>query len=263
MGIRFYCPNGHKLNVKEFQAGMKGICPYCGVKIQIPAESTRNPSKKSNVKTGPGPPGSAFDAGPTAVVAPPSSPVFAVEDSPAAAPVPPTQPPPPAVPDPLAEAGEVVWYVRPASGGQFGPAGPDLMRTWLVEGRVSADSLVWREGWRDWREASEVFPQLGAGKNESPLGGLAGGATPTSTATVRSARPRLRRKSENSLAVVIILLLFAVLILSGVFVWVLTRQPNRGASRTTGSRWVEVVRSDEAGTLCPAAWGPPSTWACR
>ena len=26
MGIRFYCPNGHKLNVKEFQAGRRGIC---------------------------------------------------------------------------------------------------------------------------------------------------------------------------------------------------------------------------------------------
>ena len=41
MGIRFYCPNGHKLNVKEFQAGRRGICPYCGAKIQIPTHSTR------------------------------------------------------------------------------------------------------------------------------------------------------------------------------------------------------------------------------
>ena len=38
MGIRFYCPNGHKLNVKEFQAGQKGICPVCGAKMQIPLE---------------------------------------------------------------------------------------------------------------------------------------------------------------------------------------------------------------------------------
>ena len=40
MGIRFLCPNGHKLNVKQFQAGQRGICPFCGVKIIVPAEST-------------------------------------------------------------------------------------------------------------------------------------------------------------------------------------------------------------------------------
>ena len=40
MGIRFLCPNGHKLNVKQFQAGQRGICPFCGVKIVVPAEST-------------------------------------------------------------------------------------------------------------------------------------------------------------------------------------------------------------------------------
>jgi len=34
MGIRFFCPNGHKLNVKDFQAGQTGICPFCGVKMQ-------------------------------------------------------------------------------------------------------------------------------------------------------------------------------------------------------------------------------------
>ena len=46
MGIRFYCPNGHKLNVKEFQAGRRGICPYCGTKFLIPSQSTRKSSKE-------------------------------------------------------------------------------------------------------------------------------------------------------------------------------------------------------------------------
>ena len=46
MGIRFYCPNGHKLNVKEFQAGRRGICPFCGSRTQIPMQSTR-PSGKT------------------------------------------------------------------------------------------------------------------------------------------------------------------------------------------------------------------------
>ncbi len=30
MGIRFYCPNGHKLNVKEFQRGLKEFARSAG-----------------------------------------------------------------------------------------------------------------------------------------------------------------------------------------------------------------------------------------
>ena len=37
MGIRFSCPNGHLLNVKEHLAGKRGICPSCGAKFVIPA----------------------------------------------------------------------------------------------------------------------------------------------------------------------------------------------------------------------------------
>ena len=252
MGIRFYCPNGHKLNVKEFQAGRKGICPFCGAKIEIPTESTR-PSTRDEPSRGvarsldgtigrhprrfaeqPVDCGSGVDAArrngaaagfrrsdavyvrpdgpgvearcvargslrrdasergfPAASVAPsagrpradagnganPVVPRRSVDDarrSPAAMPAAATAAPggrPIAAPpvaaaattsaaDPLTEAGDVVWYVRPASGGQFGPAGCEIMRTWLGEGRLGGDSLVWREGWREWQEAAAVFPQL-------------------------------------------------------------------------------------------------------
>ena len=40
MGIRFLCPNGHKMNVKSFLAGRKGICPKCGIRVDIPRQST-------------------------------------------------------------------------------------------------------------------------------------------------------------------------------------------------------------------------------
>ncbi len=56
MGIRFYCPNGHKLNVKEFQAGRKGICPFCGVKMRIPLESTRPSTKGAGGESSSPPP---------------------------------------------------------------------------------------------------------------------------------------------------------------------------------------------------------------
>ncbi len=46
MGIRFLCPNGHKLNVKSFLAGKRAICPQCGAKVLVPnqAEPTTEPS---------------------------------------------------------------------------------------------------------------------------------------------------------------------------------------------------------------------------
>ena len=49
MGIRFYCPNGHKLNVKAELAGKTGFCPECGARLQIPYESTR-PSSHQKAK---------------------------------------------------------------------------------------------------------------------------------------------------------------------------------------------------------------------
>jgi hypothetical protein len=46
MGIRFSCPNGHKLNVKTFLAGKRAICPDCGAKVIVPSllEQTNAPS---------------------------------------------------------------------------------------------------------------------------------------------------------------------------------------------------------------------------
>ena len=76
---------------------------------------------------------------------------------------------PPEAGDPLAEAPDAKWYVSPPGGGQFGPANADMMRTWIAEGRVTADSLVWREGWDDWAEASTVFPQLASPETASYL----------------------------------------------------------------------------------------------
>ena len=69
-------------------------------------------------------------------------------------------PPVPGAVDPIDEAPEKVWYVRPPSGGQYGPAAGHVMRRWLEEGRVSSQAIVWREGWDDWLPSTQVFPQL-------------------------------------------------------------------------------------------------------
>ncbi len=73
-----------------------------------------------------------------------------------------------AVRDPLADAPNAVWYVRPPGGGQFGPASADLMKQWIGEGRIGAHSLVWREGWADWLIAQNVFAQLSDEKSNPP-----------------------------------------------------------------------------------------------
>jgi len=39
MGIIAFCPNHHRIKVKDHLAGKKGICPRCGARFRIPAES--------------------------------------------------------------------------------------------------------------------------------------------------------------------------------------------------------------------------------
>jgi hypothetical protein len=117
--------------------------------------------------------------------------------------------------DPIAEAPNAVWYVRPPSGGQYGPASGEIMRKWLGEGRVSADSLIWREGWPDWKSASSQFPQLGgpaAAAVASPSISPAMPPQPTMPGPSLSQSPAAPgrtypRKKNNSLAVVIVVLL--------------------------------------------------------
>jgi hypothetical protein len=189
MGIRFLCPNGHKMNVKEFLAGQVGICPVCGVKMRIPTESTRPSSKKASEQAK-----EQTEAAPLAseqAVAPETT--IALADKPAETPLTPAaevaeatiaatasypstaatfaqSPAEATMTDPLASPESVVWYVRPPSGGQFGPATTEIMRSWLAQGRISPDTLVWREGWPQWKNANEVFPQFRAAV---PMLGLA------------------------------------------------------------------------------------------
>jgi hypothetical protein len=300
MGIRFYCPNGHKLNVKEFQAGRRGICPFCGARTQIPTQSTR-PTSKSRRRTAgqaapqsvahvddeeaqgsdsspdilpgeppalPGDPGYALAGGgkmlgpstapgsqpPGAVVAPPTAddgkretasakpatgqqstpmPTSTAAPGPAAAgpspgrsadfsapPLPPQAAKEP--PDPIAEAPEMIWYIRPPSGGQFGPASGDLMRTWLSEGRISADSLVWREGWHDWQEAAAVFPKL-RGSQFVDLLEPAPAVSVPAAAVIHAHRPKGHRSSDRSQLALLAVLSLAVVVLVFVFLYVLMK----------------------------------------
>ena len=293
MGIRFYCPNGHKLNVKEFQAGRRGICPFCGARTQIPTQSTRPSSREGHRTTGqtaghhadhdegdqesdsspdilPGePPNLPVDpgggklmhskqaaplpsvsnvpatpntaksnqfppSGPAVISGPaaPSSPVphYAAASAPegeaSAPPLPPMDragvPAAPAArpepPDPITDAPDMIWYIRPPTGGQFGPAPGELMRTWMNEGRVSADSLVWREGWRDWQEAGTVFPKLRGTQPTDPLDTAIAPTTatghPRNGSSAHTQRPKHGRSTDRTQVTLLVLLVLAVIVLS-------------------------------------------------
>lgn len=169
MGIRFYCPHcDRRLHVKDYLAGKKGICPHCDEGIVIPQESTITKQDSS----GAGDPAASqteshgelgADVHPSSTNEVPAAPASEVR---ADAQLDSVQHGTGAHEgasdelDPISAGPHLIWYVRPPSGGQYGPAEGDVMRQWVQEGRVTADSLVWQEGWDEWRSAIEIFPQI-------------------------------------------------------------------------------------------------------
>lgn len=167
MGIRFYCPNGHKLNVKSHLAGRTGFCPECGVRLVIPLQSTRKSSheleaerelKESNgssAQNGTKPLDlkdlSPEQAAPS-VPAPHSgnAPAFNAEEPENSG----------GITNPLLQDQTVVWYIQIPGGQQFGPANGQTVQGWIQERRITPTMLVWREGWANWLEAKNVFPEL-------------------------------------------------------------------------------------------------------
>jgi hypothetical protein len=135
----------------------------------------------------------------------------------------PAMPLPPAVAagDPIAEAPAASWYVRPPSGVQYGPARGDIMRKWIAEGRVSSDSLVWREGWTDWKNAGQLFPHLSAVGGPGVAAGMP--SVPATTAVRSVNRYQAKKKNGSGMAVAFLVVLALVCVsLVAVLVYVLT-----------------------------------------
>jgi hypothetical protein len=226
MGIRFLCPNGHKLHVKSFQAGRRGICPHCGARITIPSQSTL---PESDATTSPNTKEVEDEEIAEEQVARESGEQVDRQA------VPPMSPP--KAGDPLGEAPGAKWFVSPPGGGQFGPANADMMRTWIAEGRVTADSLVWREGWDDWAEASTVLPHLVPPETASylpspePTDALPAPNITISEPVGRTARaaahPRRRggrqRSPRNKMVQWVGILAAMVVVLVILFIWVVNR----------------------------------------
>lgn len=124
MGIRCYCPQGHKLNVKAEQAGKIGICPKCKVRFQIPFESTR-PSHSHKSESSAEPDSAAQSAS--------------------------------APERPSAESAE--WYILGGDGREYGPVKKNVIEEWIAEHRVVGETVVWSHQVPK-TKAREIFPEL-------------------------------------------------------------------------------------------------------
>lgn len=188
MGIRILCPNGHRLNIKSFLAGKRGICPHCDAKFDIPFQSDPAALNRERVVTGGSPsnfrpaPGIVDPPNPSVAALPPSDSNVAATseaDSPplsgalngdepqgaasdpndrsTAAERAPAESASEALVDDNPFSEEGVWYVRTAKGQQFGPADNVTMQQWIQQTRVTADCWIWRDSWPDWQQANVIL----------------------------------------------------------------------------------------------------------
>ncbi len=181
-------------------------------------------------------------------------------------------PPPPNVavtdsrlPEAIRIAPEAMWFVRPPSGGQFGPAAGPVFAQWVDERRVTRDSLVWREGWEQWKLADEVFleafPLLNKAGPPEPVFNPESKSNAGETATVGVKAPdwmvrRKQQKKKLQRQITLGLVVVAVL-LTLVLIWVLFFRPKekekptaanslpyfRMVDSTPTTKWVFVVHS--------------------
>jgi len=66
----------------------------------------------------------------------------------------------PQITNPILQDQTVVWYIQVPNGPQYGPASGQVVNNWIQERRLGPTMLVWREGWNNWLEAKNVFPEL-------------------------------------------------------------------------------------------------------
>ena len=212
MGVRFACHGcGKALNIKTELAGKRGKCPKCNIRFRIPKSdqdfsiplqkdaataAVSNAGERSEVSN------QGQNIADSSVAAatvttddrlPSSSESASHSQAPAAAPQPTepqsTEPTPSNIGmeedfNPLDEHG-VLWYVRPPTGGRYGPADGPTVTGWATEGRITPDTLLWREGWPQWRECREVLPEQYLPETSKP----SGSQSPQPTAEQPAATP--------------------------------------------------------------------------
>ncbi len=54
-----------------------------------------------------------------------------------------------------------MWHVRTEDGSTYGPVARTELSEWVTEGRITADTLLRRDGKSEWQNATALFPVLG------------------------------------------------------------------------------------------------------
>jgi len=166
MGIRFACHHcNFSLHVKDFQGGKRGRCPECKGPFRIPnqdashsIELLENGQKVLDLSEA-GTLSLETDALQEKAITSKSGSQSSTSTTAAAA-IKGPQSELPRMPRALADSPGAKWFVKPPTGGQFGPATSQLLMDWIVERRVTADSLLWKEGTPDWALAIQLLPEL-------------------------------------------------------------------------------------------------------
>ena len=184
MGVRFACHAcGKQLNIKSELAGRRGICPGCSSRFRIPLEDTDRSTpieEPQRVMATPSVPRAAVPhaAQPESATAHAIENQVSAETTSGAVAIAPTSPSPTTQSSPsldlLVSDPSATWYVRPPSGGQYGPASGEILKQWIDEGRVASNALLWRDGWPQWREATEALPEIAQqlpDSNAAPVSG--------------------------------------------------------------------------------------------
>ena len=194
MGIVCHCPNGHRVKVKDHQAGMRGLCPTCGSKFSIPAKTGVEPH------AAPGAPGiaghpqlplarfvpldpavvatlpralpfgaarAAAEAAAAAAAAQESLETFAetmpLGVDPLAADVTAVWSAEAAVRElhaAIADRPDLSWRIAYPGGEASEPVDAATMQEWLAGGQAEGSELVWRADWPEWLPVRGVFPEF-------------------------------------------------------------------------------------------------------
>ncbi|MBM3964725.1 MAG: DUF4339 domain-containing protein [Planctomycetes bacterium] len=230
MGIRFNCHLcNHPLHVKDFQANKRGKCPSCQGSFRVPSKSADYsipldpklasssgvlmpiPKSKSKRDTT-GSSGSESekvsitalekastqtDAAVTTkkggqVAVDPTTASSSTKSTDAAA-IPQTSD----IPASLLPHIDARWFVRPPSGGQYGPATTPMLVDWIAERRITADSFLWREGMESWLSAVELIPER---FGPIPVAPVSAASNTTITPANEVANELFREASPGSMA---------------------------------------------------------------
>ena len=173
MGIVSFCPQGHRVKVKDHLAGKKGVCPTCGVRFRIPLASVAAPTAAVAAATLPEAKIVSLDAAVAArlpqvrllnLAAEPARGVPAAPERPARSEPVEEEEVELVVEEPcrhpaIAARPDLAWCIAVPGGTASEPMSADALQAWLDSGLPTGDELVWRADWAEWQPIAAVFPE--------------------------------------------------------------------------------------------------------